>query len=111
MVSHFGIEFCARFTPLEAWYGFLPLCRGVKFRGTVWYWLLVLWGKCQIEDGFQVQLDESSPSHVFIKTSLDGKLGGEVHMFIMMHHSVHRSCDEHDLHRLIASGLCGVVMK
>ena len=49
-------------------------------------------------------------SAVFVKTLLDGKSKGEVGLSVLVHHSVHRSCKEHDWLCLITRGLFCIVM-
>ena len=57
----------------------------------------------------QVQLEGGLDSQKYVKILLDGKSKGEVGLFILMHQLVHWSHEEHDLRRLIASGLSGIV--
>jgi hypothetical protein len=54
-------------------------------------------------------MDGSSHSQLLAKTLLDDKPDGEVGLFMMLRQLVHPSREEHDLYRLIACGLCGVV--
>ena len=54
-------------------------------------------------------MDGGSRSQLLAETLLDDKLDGEVGLLIMVRQLVHQSREEQDLHRLIASGLCGVV--
>ena len=52
---------------------------------------------------------EVTRSQLLAKTVLDDESEGKVGLFMMVHQLVHRSRKEHDLHRLIACGLSGVV--
>ena len=55
------------------------------------------------------ELDGSLHSQLLAKTLLDDKPDGEDGLFMMLRQLVHRSREEHDLHRLIACGLNGVI--
>ena len=57
----------------------------------------------------RLKLDGGLHSQLLAKTLLDDKPEGEVGLFIMVRQLVHQSHEEHDLHRLIASGLSGIV--
>ena len=50
-------------------------------------------------------------SQLLAKTVLDDESEGKVGLFMMVHQLVRRSREEHDLHRLIACGLSGIVKK
>jgi hypothetical protein len=52
---------------------------------------------------------EVTRSQLLAKTVLDDESEGKVGLFMMVRQLVHRSREEHDLHRLIACGLSGVV--
>ncbi len=48
-------------------------------------------------------------SQTLADTLLGDESEGEVGLFIIVRQLVHQSCEEHDLHHLVTSGLCGVV--
>ena len=52
---------------------------------------------------------EVTRSQLLAKTVLDDESEGKVGLFMMVCQLVRRSREEHDLHRLIACGLSGVV--
>ena len=52
---------------------------------------------------------EVTRSQLLTKTVLDEELEGKVGLFMVVRQLIHRSHEEHDLHRLIACGLNGVV--
>jgi hypothetical protein len=52
---------------------------------------------------------EVTRSQLLAKTVLDDESEEKVGLFMMVRQLVHRSREEHDLHRLIACGLNGVI--